>query len=94
MYERVKDFYERIADDGRIGMSHISLYMALVFQGKDSSQPFLITREEIMQLSKIKSRQTYNRCMNELKEYGYIGYTPSSDPFSGSLIVIVSLKKE
>lgn len=87
-------FYEVIAEDGKIGVSHISLYMALVFQSKDGLQPFFITREEIMQLSKIKSRQTYNRCMNELKEYGYIGYTPSSDPFSGSVIVIKSLEKE
>ena len=46
-----------------------------------------------MFLSKIKACQTYYRCMNELKEYGYIGYTPSSDPSTGSRVVILCLKK-
>jgi len=92
MYERVKDFYAAIAGDGRIGVSHISLYVALVLRsGGDAS--FVITRGDLMHLSKIKSRQTYNRCMNELKEYGYIRYTPSSDPFSGSVVEILNLTK-
>ena len=37
------------------------------------------------------SRKTYNKCMKELQEYGYIRYKPSSNPQVGSK---VQLKKK
>lgn len=75
-------FYNRIEEDGRIGPTHISLYLALVVysQRQDYAAAFFIDRVAIMKLAKINSRQTYNRRMNEIYEYGYIIYTPSSNP--------------
>jgi len=39
-----------------------------------------------MHLSKIGSRTTYLKCMNDLSNWKYIEYKPSKNPFKGSII--------
>ena len=88
-------FYELIGDDPRIGATHISVYMALLYhQQNENKNPFTITREIIMKAAKINGRQTYNRCMNDLQGFGYIKYTPSSNPFEGSIICLKEVLKK
>lgn len=83
-------FMKAIEGDGRIGVTHISLYMALLFQWElFHKNPFLIKREEVMHRAKIHSRHTYNVCMNQLHDYGYINYSPSFDPLHGSQIQLL-----
>jgi hypothetical protein len=74
-------FYKAIEDDTRIGSAHISLYMALLQQWNlnGGESPVEIERKEIMKAAKISARHTYNRCMNELREYGYISYKPATN---------------
>lgn len=86
------DFYEAIVDDGRIGANHISVYMALlVLTGIGTgSNPFFTYRGEIIQRARI-SRRTYNKCMRELQEFGYIKYEPSSDPAQPSKVYMNKL---
>lgn len=86
------DFYEAIEDDSRIGSSHISVYMALmVISGIGSgSNPFFTYRGEIIQRARI-SRRTYNKCMRELQEFGFIKYEPSSDPARPSKVCLNKL---
>ena len=81
-------FYETIVEDGRVGVTHISLYMALLNQLKfeQGKNPIIINRDTIMKTAKISSRRTYNRCINQLSEYGYIQYMPSSNPLVGSVV--------
>ena len=92
----IEGFYDTIEDDARIGVTHISLYMALLYKESmnKGNGSFLIARDDIMKLSKISSRQTYNRCINELCNYGYIRYSPSSNPLTGSTIYLEQLKKQ
>ncbi len=83
------DFYETIAEDARIGVTHTCLYIALLHEqslcaGQDS---IYINRHTLMKKVKI-SRRTYNRCMHELREYGYIQYEPSSNPLVGSRVFL------
>ncbi len=75
-------FCALIAEDARITPTHISLYVALLnaWEIGGCVNPLLITRGVIMRAAKISARQTYNRAMNELNEYGYIKYLPSADP--------------
>jgi hypothetical protein len=91
--ESFTGFYETIADDCRISITHISLYMALLNQIKldQGRNPIIINREKIMKTAKISSRRTYNRCINQLHEYGYIRYNPSSNPFSKSEVYLKRL---
>ncbi len=79
---------ERFSEDDRLNPSHISLYMAL-FQMWNISHfrnPISISRDDTMKLSKIGSRTTYLKCMNELTTFGYIEYQPSHNPFKGSKV--------
>jgi len=86
-------FYEAIEDDVRIGTTHISLYMALLQQWNlnGGMNPIIIARANIMKAAKINARYTYNKCMNNLQEFGYVTYFPSSNPFTSSTVYLKGL---
>ena len=81
-------FFIRLAEDQRMTPYHISLYLALFQQwnAERFGDWFVISRSEIMQLSRIGSANTYARCMKELSDWGYIMYTASSNLHSGSRV--------
>lgn len=89
----LSDFYKSATPDKRMGVTHISLYMALFqFWNQNHFQnPVTISRAEVMEIAKINGRATYHKCMRELEEYGYIKYVPSYNPFLKSLIYILKL---
>jgi hypothetical protein len=90
LFPPLSGFYEAIEDDVRIGATHISLYMALLQQWNivGGKNPFLIERSVIMKAAKINARYTYNKCMNNLQEFGYITYLPSSNQFTNSTVYL------
>lgn len=79
---------EVIADDNRLNTSHVSLYVALfqIWNQHRFENPISINRSDTMRISKIGSRVTYHRCLNNLSEWNYIKYFPSHNPMKGSLI--------
>ena len=81
-------FFIRLAEDQRMTPYHISLYFALFQQwnAERFGDWFVISRSEMMQLSRIGSANTYARCMKELSDWGYISYTASSNLHSGSRV--------
>ncbi|MEJ7831218.1 MAG: hypothetical protein WKF91_23635 [Segetibacter sp.] len=87
------NFYEAIEDDVRIGTTHISLYIALLQQWNINGgiNPIQIVRSEIMKAAKISARCTYNKCINNLQEFGYITYQPSRNPFICSTVFLRGL---
>jgi hypothetical protein len=54
--------------------------------------PISITRNEVMRISKIFSKATYHKCVNDLHQKGYINYVPSHNPFKGSLVWVIELE--
>jgi replication initiation and membrane attachment protein DnaB len=86
-------FCEAIRGDVRIGTTHISLYMALLQQWNMTGgrNPLTIERAMIMKAAKINARCTYNKCMNNLQEFGYITYLPSSNQFTNSTVYLKGL---
>lgn len=86
-------FFEAIENDAKIGSTHISLYMALLQQWNlnEGKNPISIERNLIMRAAKINARHTYNRCINDLKDFGYIIYEPSSNQFEPSVVHIKKL---
>lgn len=91
--EQLSAFYEAIAGDARIGVTHICLYIALLHEanGVTGAEPVIeINRDRLMQYARI-SRKTYNKCMKELKEYGFIKYEPSSNPSRQSRVYLRKL---
>ena len=81
-------FFNRLAEDQRMTPYHISLYFALFQQwnAERFEDWFVISRSEMMQLSRIGSANTYARCMKELSDWGYVMYTASSNLHSGSRV--------
>ncbi len=93
LFPPLTGFYEAIEDDVRISTTHISLYMALLQQWNinGGTNPVAVVRANIMKAAKINARYTYNKCMNNLQEFGYIKYVPSSNPFSSSIVYLKGL---
>lgn len=92
LFPPLSGFYHAIADDARIGSTHISIYMALLQQWNinGGKNPVKIERILIMKAAKINARHTYNKCINELHEFGYILYEPAPN---GSINSRVFLNK-
>ena len=90
LFPPLTGFYQAIAEDARIGTTHISLYMALLQQWNLNGgiNPVIIARANIMKAAKINARYTYNKCMNNLQEFGYITYLPSSNSFNNSTVYL------
>lgn len=83
-----RGFIDLLADDKRLTPHHVSLYIIL-FQYWNLNHfrnPISIAREEVMQLSKIGSANTYLKCLKELHEWNYIRYDPSYNPLRGSKV--------
>ena len=81
-------FFIRLAEDQRMTPYHISLYLALfqLWNVDRFGDWFVISRSEMMQLSRIGSANTYARCMKELSDWGYINYSASSNLHMGSRV--------
>lgn len=86
------DFMEMVCEDPRIGPSHISLFMAILYYAKirDHQMPVSVYSKELMRQAKISGMATYHKCMRDLNELGYIRYIPSYNPILGSLVYILS----
>ncbi len=93
LFPPLTGFYEAIEDDVRISTTHISLYMALLQQWNMNGgiNPVTIDRSNTMKAAKINARYTYNKCMNNLQEFGYITYVPSSSQFTCSIVYLRGL---
>ena len=89
-------FFRHTKRDTRLNANHISLYLAL-FQYWNLNRfqnPLHISREEVMAICGIGSKNTYHKCLKELHEYGYIYYRASLSKFQKSTIHIVKLDAE
>lgn len=83
-------FYEKLLLDNTLNPTHISLYIAL-FQFWNFNRfrnPIIISRDEVMRISKINSKATYHKCLKNLHTLGYIDYQPSYNPFKGSQVIM------
>src|SRR5690554_1449988 len=84
----------RFSDDERLNSTHVSLYLAL-FQFWNLNRfknPISINRSDAMRVSKVGSKTTYHRCINQLDEWGYIKYFPSNNPLRGSLVKMIEFQ--
>ena len=86
-------FFSYVKSDTRLTSSHVSLYMAL-FQNWNVNRfknPFPITREDVMSLSALGSKNTYHKCLKDLHHFGYIFYRASINKFHKSTVHMVKL---
>lgn len=83
-------FMQQIKADGRIGPSHISLFVAILQYAEENGaqSPVCVFSKELMPLAKISTTATFNKNLWDLHRYGYIRYIPSYNHFLGSLVFI------
>ena len=81
-------FFNEIGEDERLNPTHVSLFVAMIYHWMQNefTHPLLIRRKDLMIISKIKSKATYHKCINELQNFGYIIYKPSYNPYSSTQI--------
>jgi hypothetical protein len=89
--ELICRFVERAGEDPRMGPSHISLYLAILFVYRSSGyySPVSIYSRTLMKLAKFSSAGTYHRCIGDLRDGGFIRYVPSYNPVLGSLVYVL-----
>jgi hypothetical protein len=86
--KHLNGFFENSGRDENMSAYHISLYMSLfqLWNLNRFRNPFPVDREELMQLSRIGSKNTYARCMKQLHEWGYIDYSPAGNFHTGRMV--------
>ena len=91
--QHLNTFFATVFEDERLAPTHISLYMAL-FQFWNQhrfSMLFSVARSDLMELSKIKSKTTYSKCLRDLDAWQYIMYEPSNNPLARSKFRLVNI---
>ena len=87
--EEINRFMNEVREDGRIGPSHISLFIAILqYANLQGENPICVFSRDLMPLAKISATATFNKNIWELHNYGYIRYEPSYNRYFGSLIFI------
>jgi hypothetical protein len=85
------EVFRVMAADERINVWHFSVYMSLLNKWLLNGQvnPVSISRSEIMGQAHIGSIVTYHKVIRQLREFGYIIYNPSYNPFIGSYVSLL-----
>jgi hypothetical protein len=87
----LSDFFAAIEKDGRISLTHIGIYAAVLqyWHQVNHVNPFRVFSHDIMKLAKISASATYHKVIRELNEYGYLKYEPSFKRNQGSKVSLL-----
>ncbi len=90
--QHMNGLFDKLWHDHRLNPSHISIYLALFkfWNLNRFHNPFSVARSDVMKLAKVKSPNTYSKCLKELMLWEYIVYNPSYNPYKGSLFSLVN----
>lgn len=93
-FKPLSDFFNAIAGDPRISITHIGIYAALLQHWSEHhfENPVHVFSYEIMRIAKISST-TYHKIMKDLSSFGYIRYEPSFESNKGSKVYLIYLNK-
>lgn len=92
----LSDFFNAIAGDPRISITHIGIYAALLKYWSEHhfENPVYIFSHEIMRIAKISASTTYHKSIWDLSNYGYIKYEPSFKRNKGSKVFMINIGKQ
>lgn len=87
---KLLNFLNQAVNDNGITPSHICLFLALYrCYNEAGTNPFNISRKQVMYYSKLSSAATYHKCIVELNNRGYLFYEPSFHPRLGSRVQLL-----
>ncbi len=77
------EFFDTIVEDPRIGASHIVIYLTLlhIWQEKGCPQTLEVAAYEILRFAKLRKRDTYLLRVRDLRDFGYLKYTPAENEY-------------
>jgi hypothetical protein len=86
-------FLDAAATDGRLQPTHITVFLALLVEWRNNNfdQPFPLKRPEVIRRAMISSRSTYQRRIQELRDFGYISYHASCNRFGKTMFELMEL---
>ncbi len=90
-FKPLSDFFNAIAGDPRISITHIGIYAALLQYWSEHhfENPVQVFSYEIMRIAKISASTTYHKSIRDLNSYGYIRYEPSFKRNRGSKVYFI-----
>lgn len=90
----LSDFFSAIESDGRISITHIGIYAALLQYWKEHEfqNPIQAFSYEIMRIAKISASATYHKSIKDLSDFGYIKYEPSFKRNQGSKVYFLGFR--
>lgn len=90
-FKPLSDFFNAIAGDPRISITHIGIYAALLQYWSEHhfENPVQVFSYEIMRIAKISASTTYHKSIRDLNRYGYIRYEPSFKRNRGSKVYFI-----
>ena len=88
-------FMQKARADSRIGLSHITLYMAQlsIWYERNGAAPLYLFSREVKPLCKLAGPATYHRSIRQLHEYKYIRYVASNNHSLGSSMKLRDMRK-
>ena len=75
----MKNDFFKIINDSRLTSHHVSLYLALFTKYLEEGVEFEICPQQVMKQAKIRTRETYGNCLNQLNNWGYLVYSPGTN---------------
>lgn len=90
----INTFIKNAEKDPRLSPSHISVFIALIFQWERTGQvkKFRVFSYDVMPMAKVSSRSTYFKCVGDLNDAGYLRYQPSKYKHEASSIEFIGLE--
>ena len=87
-FKPLSEFFNAIAGDPRISITHIGIYAALLqyWSEHQFENPVHVFSYEVMSIAKISASTTYHKIIRDLNDYGYIKYEPSFKRNRGSKV--------
>lgn len=91
-FKPLSEFFDAIAGDPRISITHIGIYAALLQYWSEHhfENPVHVFSYEIMGIAKISASATYHKSIRDLSDYGYIKYEPSFKRNKGSRVFMIT----
>lgn len=95
-YAQLTHFINRMVSDNRLKPVHISLSIALCHSwiANQFQRSYRVSRSILMKDSRIRSKATYHKALNDLQKYGYLKYLPSYHPRRASEVEILDDQTE
>jgi hypothetical protein len=94
-FEQINAFFSWVHNNSeKIRSNHVSLYFYLLSQANIAKwEAFPCQYFEAMKASGIGNRGTYYKCLDELMEFGLIGYKKGTNIYKSPLINIIQLSE-